>query len=86
MHKSGKVIRNIAINLIKLYQKTLSPDHSWVRGRFSYGFCRFYPSCSEYAKQAIEKFGIFKGVFLGMKRILRCHPWSEPKVDPVPNH
>ena len=43
--------------------------------------CVFYPSCSEYTKQAITKYGIFKGTFLGIKRISRCHPWQENKID-----
>jgi hypothetical protein len=46
--------------------------------------CRFYPTCSEYAIQALEKYGIFKGLFLSFKRILRCHPLSAGGFDPVP--
>ena len=76
--------KKFAIALITLYQRTLSPDHSWLRGRFPYGYCKFYPSCSDYAKQAIEKFGLMRGAILAAKRISHCHPWSEPKVDPVP--
>ena len=74
------------ILLIKLYQLTLSPDHSWLKGRFPYGYCRHYPSCSEYTKQALEKFGLVKGGWMGVKRILRCNPWVHPKVDLVPHH
>jgi len=76
--------KNIAIGLIVIYQKLLSPDHSWIKGRFPYGYCRHYPTCSEYAKQAIEKFGFIKGGWLGMKRIVKCNPWAEPKVDNIP--
>ena len=43
--------------------------------------CRFYPSCSEYCVQAIEKYGVFKGVLKGIKRILRCNPFSEGGID-----
>ena len=43
--------------------------------------CVFYPSCSEYAKQAIEKYGVLKGVYLGFFRILRCHPWQKNHLD-----
>ncbi|MFK8011943.1 MAG: membrane protein insertion efficiency factor YidD [Marinicellaceae bacterium] len=47
--------------------------------------CRFYPSCSEYMKIAIERFGVFKGIGLGIKRISRCHPGCEGGIDHVPN-
>ncbi|MCG2750517.1 MAG: membrane protein insertion efficiency factor YidD [Desulfobacteraceae bacterium] len=46
--------------------------------------CRYFPSCSEYAYQAIAKYGIIKGVFLSAKRILRCHPFCCGGIDPVP--
>lgn len=46
--------------------------------------CRFYPTCSCYTRTAIEKHGALQGTWLGVKRILRCHPWSEGGVDPVP--
>ncbi|HMB31815.1 MAG TPA: membrane protein insertion efficiency factor YidD [Desulfohalobiaceae bacterium] len=46
--------------------------------------CRFYPTCSEYAIQALEKYGIFKGLYLSLRRILRCHPFSEGGLDPLP--
>ena len=45
--------------------------------------CVFYPSCSEYMKQAIEKYGLFKGGYLGFLRILRCHPWQKTHIDPL---
>lgn len=77
-------MKTIVIAFIKLYQKTLSPDHGWLRGRYPYGFCRHYPSCSEYSKQAIERFGVVKGIWLGMKRVARCNPFVESKVDTVP--
>lgn len=48
------------------------------------GACRFSPTCSEYMVQAVRKYGVFKGVFLGIKRILRCHPWGGSGFDPVP--
>ncbi len=76
-----QVPKKILVGLINLYQLTLSPDHSWLRGRFPYGYCRHYPSCSEYAKQAINEFGIFKGSLLSIKRIVRCNPFVEPSVD-----
>ncbi len=45
--------------------------------------CRFYPTCSVYAKQAIEKYGVTKGVWLGIKRICRCHPFNSGGYDPL---
>lgn len=47
--------------------------------------CRYYPSCSAYAVQAVERHGVVKGLFLGTKRLLRCHPWAAGGVDPVPD-
>jgi putative membrane protein insertion efficiency factor len=77
--------KKIVIRLINVYQFLLSPDHSWLKARFPHGYCRFYPSCSEYAKQSVERFGVFKGLSLGLIRLVKCHPWAEPKVDPVPH-
>ncbi len=74
------------IVLINSYQLFFSPDHSWLKMRFPHGYCRYYPSCSQYAKEAVSKFGVFKGLLLGFKRVIRCHPWAEPKVDPVPRN
>lgn len=48
--------------------------------------CRFYPSCSCYAEQAIEVHGPMRGSYLAMRRILRCHPWNPGGYDPVPSH
>ena len=47
--------------------------------------CRYLPTCSEYSIQSIKKFGIFKGAFLSLKRISKCHPWGNHGYDPVPN-
>ena len=46
--------------------------------------CRFFPSCSEYAAEAIQKYGVFKGLHLGLTRLFRCHPWNQGGFDPVP--
>jgi putative membrane protein insertion efficiency factor len=62
--------------LIKLYQVTLSP----LLGPK----CRFTPSCSQYAIEALKKYGIFKGSWLAVKRISKCHPWGGHGYDPVP--
>lgn len=74
----------IVVALINLYQATLSPDHGWGRAAHPYGFCRFAPTCSEYLKQAVVRFGVIRGGWLGLKRIGRCHPWHQPGIDPVP--
>jgi len=74
-------MKQIALILIKFYQKTLSLDHGFLKRFFPNGYCRFHPSCSEYTCQAIEKYGFFKGSFLGSKRILRCNPWSKGGED-----
>lgn len=70
-------IKKVLIFLIKTYQLTLSP-------RFSNGSCRFTPTCSQYALEAIEVHGIFKGCLLAAWRILRCNPFSKGGWDPVP--
>lgn len=69
--------------VIRSYQATLSPDHGWFKSRFPHGYCRFYPSCSEYAHQAIHKRGIFIGVPKAAWRVLRCNPWGKGGVDVV---
>lgn len=69
-------MQKIAISLIKLYQYLLSP---WLGSH-----CRFHPSCSQYAKEAIEMHGVGKGCWLSLRRLVRCQPWSQGGVDPVP--
>jgi hypothetical protein len=69
---------------IRLYQKTLSRDHGPLRVFYPHGYCRFYPTCSEYTRQAVLKHGALKGSALGARRISRCHPWSDGGVDKVP--
>ncbi len=86
------MIKKIVLLLIKIYQKTISPDHGFSQRLTSLGLatplainrvCRFYPTCSDYARESIEKFGIKKGVALSVKRILRCHPFTAGGYDPV---
>lgn len=71
-------MKKIMIHFIKLYKKMISPIIS-ARGYH----CKFYPTCSEYTIQAIEKYGFFKGSFLGIKRILKCNPFSKGGYDPL---
>jgi uncharacterized protein len=75
MGKIKNGLRLVACFPIKLYQYLISP--------LIKPCCRYYPSCSQYAISAILHFGIFKGAFMAIKRILRCHPWSRGGYDPV---
>ena len=77
------MFKYVLLKLISVYQATISPDHGLFRARFPYGYCRFYPSCSEYIRLSILRFGGFKGLWLGALRIVKCNPWSEPRVDKV---
>lgn len=69
-------MRHLAVLLIRLYQWTISP----LLGPT----CRFYPSCSQYALEALQRFGLFKGAWLALARLGRCHPWHPGGFDPVP--
>lgn len=76
------VLGKTVASLIRLYQATLSPDHSfWAKAVFGGGYCRFHPSCSEYARQAVLQYGAIAGLWKGTWRILRCNPWSKGGVD-----
>ncbi len=70
-------MKSVILFLIKIYQKTISPDHGWLPILRVLGQCRHYPTCSQYTTQVIEKHGLIKGIWLGMKRIITCHPWSK---------
>ena len=70
-------MRRILIFLISCYKAVLSP--------FMGNNCRFYPSCSSYAIEAIESHGAIKGSYLALKRLSKCHPWHEGGIDPVPS-
>jgi putative membrane protein insertion efficiency factor len=69
-------MKQLAMALIRLYQNTLS--------RVLPSTCRFYPSCSQYTYQAIAKYGFWRGGWMGVKRIARCHPFNPGGYDPVP--
>ncbi|MFZ0613619.1 MAG: membrane protein insertion efficiency factor YidD [Desulfobacterales bacterium] len=74
--KIHNISKLIALALIRGYQLILSP----VLGPA----CRFYPSCSEYARQAVDRHGVAKGSYLAIRRLLRCHPFHPGGFDPVP--
>ena len=69
------IMKRILIKLILIYQKIPFKSHN---------NCRFYPTCSNYALEAINTYGAFKGTFLSIKRILKCNPFSKKFYDPVP--
>ncbi|MFC4224387.1 membrane protein insertion efficiency factor YidD [Lysinibacter cavernae] len=70
------VPRNIAIAILTVYRFLISPLYGDV--------CRYYPSCSRYSREAMQSHGFFGGVWLTIRRLLRCHPWSEGGIDDVP--
>jgi len=77
-------MKQFVLSLIRFYQKYLSLDTGWAKKLFlTDKVCRFTPTCSEYTYQAIEKYGIIVGLWLGFKRIIRCHPWNKGGYDPV---
>jgi hypothetical protein len=69
-------VKTVALFLIRAYQLTLSP----LLGNR----CRYYPTCSAYAREAIDKYGFLRGTSLGIRRLLRCHPFHAGGIDPVP--
>ena len=70
------IMKKILIRLIRFYKTSISPNTPPK--------CKYYPTCSQYAIEAIERFGAFKGVCLALWRILRCNPFSKGGYDPVP--
>jgi uncharacterized protein len=68
-------VRRLAIAPIRLYQRLVAPAFG--------ARCKYYPSCSEYAAQAIDRYGILRGLVLAAWRLLRCNPWSHGGFDPV---
>ena len=77
-------MKQLILSLIRFYQKYLSLDTGlakrlWLTDKV----CRFTPTCSEYTYQAVSRYGIIHGLWLGLKRIVRCHPWNKGGYDPV---
>jgi len=70
-------LKRILIALVRFYRKNISPYKGGTT-------CRFVPTCSQYALEALEKYGALKGSLLAIRRILRCHPMSKGGYDPVP--
>jgi hypothetical protein len=71
------VPRNVCVVLLRGYRAAISPLYGDV--------CRYYPSCSRYTLEAVQEYGVIRGVALGAWRILRCHPWAKGGVDDVPH-
>lgn len=74
------MVKSFLLKLISFYQSTISPDHSHNNGLPTVG-CRFYPSCSEYAKLSIQKYPLYKALPKTLYRILRCNPFSKGGID-----
>jgi putative membrane protein insertion efficiency factor len=68
-------MKKLLIGVIKFYRKFISP--------LKKPCCRFYPTCSAYSIEAIEKYGAIKGSFLAVRRLLKCHPWNDGGYDPL---
>ena len=68
--------RNVLVTILKVYRAVISPLYGDV--------CRYYPSCSHYAMQAIQHHGVMRGIWFGSRRLARCHPWAEGGIDDIP--
>lgn len=77
-------MKKLVLNSIRFYQKSWFFRSPILKFLFlSDAVCRFQPTCSEYSYQAINRYGIIRGIWLGLKRIARCHPWSKGGSDPL---
>lgn len=78
-------MKQLFLQLIRFYQKHLNLDNPVMKALFlTDAACRFHPTCSEYMYQALQKFGIIRGLHLGIRRIFRCHPFGTGGFDPIP--
>lgn len=75
-HKIQNILEFLVLLPIYIYRGAISP--------YTRSSCRYMPTCSQYAIEAVKKHGIVKGLFLALKRIMRCHPWGGSGYDPVP--
>lgn len=72
----------IAIGVVGVYQKTLSPDYSpFIKPLFPNGYCKYHPTCSQYSKESFKKHGFIIGLIKSTWRVLRCNPWSKGGAD-----
>ena len=79
-------MKTFVLKAIRFYQKYISPDTGALKSLWLVSStCRFKPTCSEYTYQAVERYGIILGIWVGLKRIVRCHPWNKGGWDPVPS-
>lgn len=86
LKKIDKIITFFIKGLVKIYQNTFSFDHGPIKFLKPHGKCKFYPTCSEYAVQVLEKKGFFSGIIYIIARITRCHPWSNGGFDEIDNN
>ena len=79
-------MKQIAILLLRFYRRFLSLDHGLAGKIIPHQgpICRFEPSCSMYMEEAIERYGVVSGGWMGIKRLAKCHPWGKFGPDPVP--
>jgi len=78
-------MKKLILKLIRLYQKTKFFRSAVFKQLYiTDAVCRFRPTCSEYTYQAVKKYGTVRGLFIGLKRIIRCHPFSRGGYDPIP--
>lgn len=75
MQEHNEIVKNFSLFLLRIYKRWVSPMLPSA--------CRFYPTCSEYTMDAIERYGVLRGSWMGLKRICRCHPFHEGGFDPV---
>ena len=73
-------MKKLLVFLLKVYKNVISPFLEALFGKA----CRFTPTCSQYTIEALEKYGVARGLYLGIKRLSKCHPWGSSGFDPVP--
>ncbi|OGG11750.1 membrane protein insertion efficiency factor YidD [Candidatus Gottesmanbacteria bacterium RBG_13_45_10] len=79
-------MKHIILSLIRFYQRYLSFDTGLPKKLYVIdGACRFRPTCSQYTYEAIERYGIIYGLWVGLRRIIKCNPWNKGGWDPVPS-